>query len=132
MASKRQDLAQVIANHKGSNTQALAKEVAAYLLDTKQTGSLESLVRDVLALREAQGIVEATASTAHDIPEELLKEVQQLLKHQLPKAKTIDVRPAHDSSVIGGLKIRLANEQLDLTVRSKLDTFKRLTAKGTN
>lgn len=132
MASKRQDLAKVIANHKGANSKALAKEIAAYLLDTKQTGSLESLLRDVMAFREADGHVEATAATAHDISDDLLKEVQQLIKHHLPEAKKVTVRPEHDEAVIGGVKIRLANEQLDLSVRSRLDTFKRLTAKGTN
>src|SRR6202165_2031602 len=130
MASKRGDLAAYIANN--SAKKDLALEVAAYLLATKQVAQLESLLRDVMTIREQQGHVEATVTSAHDLSAEIRKEIEQLIKAQNPAAKTVDVQPASDTSVVGGLKIRLAHQQLDMTIRAKLNTFKRLTAEGTN
>lgn len=132
MSSKRKDLAEVLATHKGIDTKRLAQEIAAYLLQTRQTASLESLLRDVMAYREAHGQVEAAVATAHDLSPELLNEIEQLIKAKKPNSKKVSVFPVHDQSVVGGFNVRLANEQLDLTVRAKLDTFKRLTTEGAN
>lgn len=132
MSSTRQDLAQVIATHKGDNTKQLAREIAAYLLEKRQTASLESLLRDIMAYRESEGNVEASVTTAHDLSPQLLEEIEQLIKAGKPGAKKVNAYSAHDPSVVGGLKVRLANEQLDMTVRAKLDTFKRLTTEGVN
>ena len=110
----------------------LAREIAAYLLSENREHELEPLIRDILAYREAHGIVEATIATAHDVGAHVRQEVQQLLKQQYPTAKSIMVNESHDPSVIGGLKVQLSHEQLDMSVRSKLDTFKRLTTEGIN
>ena len=132
MSSNRQNLAQVIANRGGKDQHNLAHEIAAYLLETNQVYQLESLLRDVQADRELEGLVEAEVTLAHDVSPQVLKEVQTIIKHAKPNAKSIVTNPVIDSSVIGGLKVRMANEQLDMTVRAKLDKFKRLTTEGVN
>lgn len=132
MKSTRKDLANVIATHKGADAKLLAREIAAFLIESRQTASLESLLRDVMAYREANGQVEAEVTAAHDLSDAVLAEVRQLVQSQKPGAKKVSVFPVHDQAVIGGIKVRLANEQLDLTVRAQLDTFKRLTTEGAN
>lgn len=126
MASKRHSLARVIAHRPGDQSK-MAKEIAAYLLETKQVNQLESLLRDIQAIHESEGHIEADVLIAHGITTEVLNEVKHLIKHAKPHAKTVSVHPVQDKSVIGGLKVRLSNEQLDMSVRAKLDTFKRLT-----
>lgn len=108
----------------------LAKAVAAYLMEQKSIGELESLMRDVLAYRQAHGIVEAEVTSAHELSDEALRDVKHLLKEHYPEAKRIIAHEGHDEDVIGGLKITLAHEQLDMSVRAKLDAFKRLTTEG--
>lgn len=127
MASKRHDLAQVLAHRVSGDQSKLAKEIAAFLLETNQVSQLESLLRDVRAIHEGEGHIEADVSLAHDVTPEVLNEVKQIIKRAKPHAKTVVVHPIHDTDVIGGLKVRLSNEQLDMTVRAQLDTFKRLT-----
>lgn len=105
----------------------LAREVAAYLLDTHHTYELESLLRDVMEYRAQHGIVEATAVSAHDLSNEVVKDVEAILRKEYPNAKYVHVASRIDPSVVGGVRIEMANEQLDLTVREKIDTFKRLT-----
>lgn len=105
----------------------LARAVAAYLMEHKSIGELESLMRDVLAYRQAHGVVEADVFSAHELSQEALSEVQHLVKEHYTAAKQVLVHGSQDESVIGGFKVKLAQEQLDMSVRAKLDTFKHLT-----
>jgi len=110
------------------DTKKLAREVAAYLLDTHQTDDLESLLRDVMEYRAQHGVVEAVAVSAHDLTPAVIKDIEAILKREYPKAKHIHVISRIDPTVVGGVRVEMANEQLDLTVREKIDEFKRLTA----
>lgn len=132
MASARQDLASYIAAQPAASRSQLAKSIAAHLIATKQVDQLENLIRDIQSIKETSGTVEATVTSAHPLDTSMLDEVKAILKHHKPAAKHIQLDTAQDPSVIGGVNIRLANEQLNLTVRSKLDTFKRLTTEGTH
>lgn len=125
----RQQLAQVIATRTMENPSDdnLPIQVAAYLSEVKQISSLESLVRDVMEYRAQNGIIEATVSSAYAIDERLVKDIEILLKDAFPDAKEIILDQEIDSNLVGGVKVSLANQQLDMTVREKLDTFKRLT-----
>jgi F0F1-type ATP synthase delta subunit len=108
----------------------LVREIAAYLLHEKHTAELGSLVRDVMQYRADHGVVEAVAVSAHGLSDRMEKEVKKILKEAYPQAKEVIVRERQDDSVVGGIRIELANDQLDLTVRSKLSKFKRLTSAG--
>lgn len=132
MKYARADLVAFLGNKtlETSDSQQLAREVAAYLLEQNKVYDLESVVRDVLAYREAQGIVEADVMSAHELSQETITEVHSLLKQQYPDAKKIIIHPTIDADVVGGLRIRMAHEQLDMSVRHQLDTFKRLTTEG--
>lgn len=130
MQIARRHLAEVIGERTlhVRDTKQLAKAVAAYLLDTKETDELESLLRDVMEYRTENGIVEAVAVSAHELTSHTVKELETILKREHPKAKSVNIITRQDPSVIGGVRLEMANEQLDLTVREKIDTFKRLTA----
>jgi len=108
----------------------LARAVAAYLLSENRVSELEPLMRDVLAYRQQRGIIEANAMSAHELSAEANREVKDLLKQHYPKAKKVIVHDAIEPELIGGVKLQLANEQLDMSVRARLDTFKRLTTGG--
>ncbi len=110
------------------DAQLLAREIAAYLLLERRTGELESILRDIMQYRTDHGVLEAEIITAHDVEQHVLTDAKKLLHDAFPKAKTIHVGERIDESVIGGLRIDMANQQLDLTVKNKLATFKRLTA----
>jgi F0F1-type ATP synthase delta subunit len=125
----RAELAAIIGQKtlKQTDLRRLAKAVAAYLMEQKSIGELESLMRDVLAYRQAHGIVEAEVISAHQLSDEAMRDVKHLLKDEYPHAKQIITHVRPDESIVGGLKVTLAHEQLDLSVRAKLDTFKHLT-----
>ena len=128
MKTPRHILAQAIAERTLHITddKLLAREIAAYLLEERRTNELESILRDIMQFRGAHGVLEATIISAHEISETVRGEVTQLLNAAYPSAKTIHVAHRQDVTVIGGIRIDMANEQLDMTVASKLATFKRL------
>lgn len=110
-----------------SDPARLAREIAAYLLSENLTYELESLVRDVMEYRMKKGVIEAKLVSAHALGREVEADVRKILHDEYPNAKQIRIDQELEPETVGGVRIELPNEQLDLTVRSKLNTFKRLT-----
>lgn len=115
-----------------TDPEALAASVAAYLASSAQTFDIDSLVRDVMQYRQERGVVEAVAVSAHELDDRVLADVEQLLQEHFPAAKSILVDTRIDPDVIGGIRIELPQETLDLSIKSKLNTFKRLVADERN
>ena len=132
MNQSRHHLAEVIAEKaiKTSDNKLLAKEIAAYLLDENQTTNLESLIRDIMQYRLDKGVVEVTAVSASELPQNVIDDVKKLVESEFPASKNIIVNQKRDNNVIGGVKLEFPNQQLDMTVKAKLNKFKRLTATG--
>ncbi|HLC91801.1 MAG TPA: F0F1 ATP synthase subunit delta [Candidatus Saccharimonadales bacterium] len=113
-----------------SDLHQLAREIAAYLMETSQTADMESLIRDIMAYRAKHGVVEATTTSAHTLSIEDIDDIKQILHAEYPQARSLFVNQAKDPDVIGGVRLDMPGEQLDLTVRAKVNTFKRLTTSG--
>lgn len=105
-----------------------ADEVASYLLANNRTGELDSLARDLVTYRAEKGVVEVTAVSAHKLTGEALKEVRQKVKQLYPAAKRIIINQRIDVEQVGGVRLELPDQQLDLSVRGKLNQFKQLTS----
>jgi F0F1-type ATP synthase delta subunit len=108
----------------------LSAEVAAYLLTERRTGELDSLIRDIMQYRADHGIVEVVAVTAHPLTPAVQVDIQREIKLLYPGATQVIVTERPDVTVIGGVRLDLANQQLDLSVRNKLNRLKQLTAAG--
>ncbi len=104
-----------------------AQQIAAYLLAERRTADLDSLLRDIMQDRANDGIVEVIATSAHDLTPALKTDIERRIRTLYPLAKQIIITPEHDASVIGGVRLNLANQQLDLSVRNKLNRFKQIT-----
>lgn len=129
MKTPRSAMVKVIAKKaKTENPKQLAKDIAQFLLTEKRVGDLDSLMRDIQQLRADEGIIEVTALSAHHLSSKSIDEIKTVIKSHYPAAKTIQVNKVIDSGVVGGVRLILANEQLDLSIRYKLSKFKQLTA----
>lgn len=106
------------------------REIAAYLLLEHRVGDLDSLLRDIQADWAAAGYVEIIATSAHPLSQKVKADIVRQIKPYYPKARQIVVTEVHDPEVIGGVRLSLANEQLDLSIEAKLDKFKQLTSAG--
>lgn len=109
-------------------TKPLSREIAAYLLTEGRTGELDSIMRDVMQCRVDQGVVEVVATDARPVSSRAKQDITNLVRARFPQAKQIIISEELDPTIIGGVQLELANQQLDLSVRAKLNHFKQLTA----
>lgn len=106
----------------------VARQIAAYLIDTGKTSELNSLLRDITDIRaEQNGIVELSATTAFALSSEQTAEVEDLVKKQYPSAKQVIIHNELNPDVIGGVSLSMPRASLDLTIRAKLNKLKSLT-----
>ena len=134
LTATRAELAGIIAEKTMHVTDAneLISAVAAFITTESKPVDIESLMRDVMQYRLERGIVEAVAVSAHPITPTVVADVKALLKEHFPEAEHIRVDSRIDSGVVGGVRIELPRETLDLSIRSKLNIFKRIVARERN
>lgn len=132
MKAPRTKIASTIATRtlKDGASSQLAKEVAAYLLAENRVGELESVLRDVQVDWANNGYVEVLASAAHPLDADVKAKITKQVQALYPSAKQIVVTEVLDPRVVGGVRLSLANQQLDLSVEAKLNKFKQLTLNG--
>ena len=132
MRTPRSDIASTIAAHTyyDGNSKEYARQIAAMLLVEGRVAELDSLLRDIQADWALHGYVEVLAHSAHPLTPTTKAEIAERIKPVFPKAKKVVVTEVIDPSIIGGVKIRLAHQQLDLSVEAKLNKFKQLTGAG--
>lgn len=130
MKTPRTKIASTIADRtlKSGHSTSLAKEIAAYLLAEGRVGELDSILRDVQADWAEAGYVEVLAATAFPLSADVRTSITNQVKSLYPDAKQVIVTEVPDPEVIGGVRLSLANQQLDLSVEAKLNKFKQLTA----
>ena len=109
------------------NEQQFVREVAAYLLDTGRTGQLNSIARDMVKERAAKGVVEVTVVSARELTDAVRADIRAQVEKLYPNATRIVMNERREASVIGGVRLEFPEQQLDLSVRNKLNRLKALT-----
>ncbi|GEM_PF-273684 len=135
MKQPRHEIAAAIARrslstHSVSAAKDLGDEIAAYLLAERRTGDLESLLRDIIQYRADHGIVEVIAVSAFALSDKVRADITAEVRKLQPDAKEIIISHRLDSSVVSGVRLEFANQQLDMSARSKLNKLKQLTQAG--
>lgn len=130
MRTARQQLAAVLGERtmKIRDPKRLRDEIAAFLLSDGHVHDIDLIMREVVQYRLTHGIVEATLVSAHPIDKRIHNDVEAILREHYPHAKAIVINERQDESVVGGVRIDMPGEQLDMSVQAKLNTFKRLTS----
>ena len=129
--SKRSNLAEYIVAsvEDNMNSKKLAKNVAEYLLDTRKASELESVLRDVVNLRAAKGFVEVDAYSTHKLSDSAIKDIKTTVKNHYDNTKTVVVNNLIDEDLVGGVKLYIGSDRLDLSIKNKLNKFRELTVK---
>jgi len=103
--------------------ETVLQELAAYLIEKKRTSELELIVRDIEAALLTRGIAIADVMTARKLTAETQAYIEAFVALKHPDA-TVQLRTRVEPDVLGGVKIGLAGEELDATIRRKLTTLK--------
>lgn len=132
MIKSRKDLAEYIGKRTLdiNDREKLVNEIAAYLLEENLTSDIDSLMRDVMQYRLNKGIVEVVVKSAHELSQNDVDDIYELLKSEYPSAKSYTVDQLIDPNVIGGVKLEFPGAQLDLSIFSRLNLFKRQVEAG--
>ena len=132
MKQPRKAIAGYIADKtlKDAPSDKFINEIAAYLLEERRVNELNSIVRDVQSDWAKAGRFEVIATSAFPLAGDVKTDIIKQLKEFFPDAKTIKLYEVIDPNVIGGVKLTMAEQQLDLTLEAKLNKFKSLTHAG--
>jgi F-type H+-transporting ATPase subunit O len=132
MKTLRTQIASTIAAHTYYDgvSKAYCKQIAALLMADGRVGELDSLLRDIQVDWAIHGYVEVLARSAHPLTEAVEKDIVTRVKQLYPAAERVVVTGVEDPSVIGGVRLDLADKQLDLSIEAKLNRFKQLTGAG--
>lgn len=130
MSVQLHHIADVLAKRslRSSKDTDLAREIAAYLLETGRTGELNPLARDLVSARARLGTVELTIVSAHTMDEAARAAIRTLASSLYPKAEHIVLNERIEPDLIGGARVEFPDQQLDMSIRAKLNRFKALTS----
>jgi F0F1-type ATP synthase delta subunit len=131
MKTSRHQIAAVLAKRldkKPIKRSDLVQELAAYLLSENRLDELEPLLRDIVSCRAKAGVVEANTRSVYQLSAKDLADIRSLAHQVQPKASKVIINEQHDSTVVGGVRVEIVDQQLDLTVQAQLGRLKRLTS----
>ena len=105
------------------NAEQAVKELAAFLVDSGRVRELDLIIRDIeYALHDyGQTIVDVTSATPLNAA--VKEEVMNMTRRQ-SGTKNVYLREHIDPSVIGGVRLEYGEQQLDTTLRHKLNALK--------
>ncbi len=97
--------------------------IAAYLVSERRVDEADLIVRDTESALAARGVVVADLTSAHGLSDESRAAIEKFLAVRL-NADKVAFRETNDPSVIGGVRVETAGQQLDATLRTRLNQLK--------
>ena len=111
-------VAEQLAN--GEPTTRVARVLAAWLHDTKQSRNWELMLRDIeTALLRDHEFLAADVVSARALSRETLRDLREMLA-AATGAKTVEILPQIDADLIGGVVVRTPESEMDASLRAKL------------
>lgn len=107
----------------GANSQKLALQLAAYLIESSRTKELISIISDIEYQLSLNGVVLANITSAHDLSDLTRAAVADLIK-KTTNATSIQLKECIDPSVLGGVKLEFTGFELDTTIARRLTKLK--------
>lgn len=95
----------------------IIKELAALLIEERREREATLLACEIEDRLSMRGVVVATTTSAHPLSEALRREIATLISHP---TDTVKLREIIDPSVVGGVRIETASQELDATVTKKI------------
>ncbi len=101
----------------------ITDQVAAYLVEERRTSEAELIVRDTESALAARGVIVADVASAHELSADARTAIEKFLA-VARGAKRIELRTEIDADLLGGVRVNTADEQLDTTLRARLNKLK--------
>jgi F0F1-type ATP synthase, delta subunit (mitochondrial oligomycin sensitivity protein) len=121
----RRSLALYVATHlaSGKPQKEIALQLGAYLVSTRRTKELDSIIRDIQFYLADHGHIAGSITSAHELSASTMKAIESFAKDKTG-AKHVSFDRSIDESLIGGVKIEIPGYELDSTVARQLTILK--------
>ncbi|AHB42526.1 ATP synthase F1, delta subunit [Candidatus Saccharibacteria bacterium RAAC3_TM7_1] len=122
-AISRRKLSQYVADRlaEGESNGMVLRELAAYLIETHRQREAELIIRDVETALLARGMAAATVTSARPLSEDAKKSLETFIKSQYEGIERVALKEQIDTSLIGGMRLKLPDKQLDASVKTRLE-----------
>jgi F0F1-type ATP synthase delta subunit len=115
----RTQVADFVAARLEQDRATTVREVAAWLISTKRIRQSKYLVNDVARALHRKGYLYARVTSANELDSKLREQIEQYL-HELGR-EHVEAEYLVDKGLIAGIKIETPTEELDASMRMKLD-----------
>ena len=119
----RRKIATVVAERLLEGDKTIIKDLAGYLFYTKQTRSINLLVRDIENALLDKGVLVAKVVSVHDLADSVKKQIYAFLLDE-SGANSVQVQYSIDKDLIGGIQISTPQAILDTSIKNKLQRLK--------
>ena len=119
----RRKIATVVAERLLEGDKTIIKDLAGYLFYTKQTRSINLLIRDIENALLDKGVLVAKVVSAHDLADSVKKQIDAFLLNQ-SGANSVQVQYSINKDLIGGIQISTPQAILDTSIKNKLQRLK--------
>jgi ATP synthase F1, delta subunit len=119
----RRKIATVVAERLLEGDKTIIKDLVGYLFYTKQTRSINLLVRDIENALLDKGVLVAKVVSVHDLADSVKKQIDAFLLDE-SGANSIQVQYSIDKDLIGGIQISTPQAILDTSIKNKLQRLK--------
>lgn len=118
----RSRLAQLIIDDPSKQT---VRRVAAYMVQTKRAKQVDLLIKDIERLAAKDGHVIAHVRSAHELSSTVTKQITKMVRDMEPNGTdSVEIDTEIDSSLLGGVVVNTPEQELDLSLRNRLNRLK--------
>lgn len=101
----------------------ITAKIAGYLVNERRVDEADLIVRDTESALAVRGVVVADLTSAHGLSAEARTAIEKFLTVSM-NAKKVAFRETTDPTVIGGVRVETAGQQLDATLKTRLNQLK--------
>jgi len=103
----------------GVDMSQVASQLAGFLLQARRSKDVSALIRAIDKELTSRGNPQMTITSAHEVTDSVKKQLSEMLQVKNPTFTEVI-----DQDVIGGVKAKAGELEVDLTVRGRLNRFK--------
>jgi ATP synthase F1 delta subunit len=125
MKFTRRQLANYAADQLISGHRTALAAVAEHLYTTGRANQIDLLTRDIQAALEARGVIMADITSAHVLDTSTREDLRAMLEKRY-HSSDISLAEHVDSTLLGGVVVRTADEEYDGSIRRNINRLKAL------
>ena len=121
MATKlsRRKISEYYADQLLAGDKNVAKQLAAYLIETRRLREVELITRDIEDALARKGVVVAEVESAHNLTDATRSALTSYLK-QATQASRVQLKESVQPELLGGVRLTVPGAEMDASIKRKI------------